>query len=199
MHPPGTQPSHQLHMQAVINNPHITDWYFSSKLSDWIDHWLYKTLDAEWHWCRYEYQARGSTHAHGCAKLKNDPGVCSLVEKAAVGWLASNRRQDGTDVDDDERLIQEGEVAKTAALEYADWLVTTMNNSIPDETWQVPVPHPRTLNVTDLGDTDDSDYHDIVNTVQRHTRCSPACVESLVSKSRNASWTILTHNSKHQP
>ena len=54
MHSPGTQPTHQMRVQAVINNPYITDWYFSSKLSDWIDHWLYKTLDTEWHWCRYE-------------------------------------------------------------------------------------------------------------------------------------------------
>ena len=99
--------------------------------------------------------------------------MCTLVEKAAVGWLASNRRQDDTYGDNDAQLIHEGEVAKTAVLEYADWLVTTMNDSIPDETWRVPVPHPCTLNVTSLGDTDDSDYHDIVNTVQRHTRCSP--------------------------
>ena len=95
---------------------------------NWINHWLYGTLDAEWHLVRYEYQARGSTHAHGCAKPKNDPGVCSLVEKEAVGWLATNRHQDDTNVDDDvEQLIQEGEVAKTAALEYADWLGTTMS------------------------------------------------------------------------
>ena len=127
------------------------------------------------HWCRYEYQARGSTHAHGCAKLRNDPGVCTLVEKAAVGWLATKRRQDDTNVDDDiELLIQQGEVAKTTALQYADWLVTTMNDSIPDDMWRLPVPHPCTLNVTHLGDTDDADYHDIVNAVQRHTRCSPA-------------------------
>ena len=101
MHPSGAQLTHQMRVQAVINNPHITDWYFSSKLSDWIDHWLYKTLDTEWHWCRYEYQARGSTHAHGCAKLKNDPGLCTLVEKAAVGWLASNRHQDDMNMSDD--------------------------------------------------------------------------------------------------
>jgi len=95
-----------------------------------LNHRLYKTLDAEWHWCRYEYQAR-----------KNIPSVCTFVEKAAVGWLASNRHQvlDDIDVVNDEWLIQEGEVAKTAVLEYADWLVTTMNNSIPDESWLVPV------------------------------------------------------------
>ena len=127
---PGTQPTHQMCVQAVINYPHITDWYFSSKLSNWINHRLYKTLDAEWHWCRYEYQAR-----------KNIPSVCTFVEKAVVGWLASNRHQvlDDIDVVNDEWLIQEGEVAKTAVLEYADWLVATMNNSIPDEPWRVPV------------------------------------------------------------
>ena len=32
-----------------------------------------------------KYQVRGSTHTHGCAKLKNDPGMCTLVEKTAVG------------------------------------------------------------------------------------------------------------------
>ncbi len=57
-------------------------------------------------------------------------------------------------------------------MEYADWLVTTMKDSIPDETWRVPVPHPCALNVKDIGNTDDDDT---VNTVQRHTICSPAC------------------------
>ena len=77
-------PTHHMRVQAVIDYPHITDWYFLCKLSDWITHWLYNTLDAEWRWCRYEYQSRGSTRAHGCAKLRNDPGVCTLVEKAAA-------------------------------------------------------------------------------------------------------------------
>ena len=71
------EPTHAMRVEAVINNPPITDWYFTSRLSDFIKHWLYDTFDAEWHWYRYEYQARGSTHAHGCAKLKNDPGISS--------------------------------------------------------------------------------------------------------------------------
>ena len=175
MHPTGAQPTHQMRVQAVINNPHITDWYFSSKLSDWIDHWLYKTLDAEWHWCRYEYQARRSTHAHSCAKLKNNPGLTTLVEKAAVGWLASNMHQGETDVDDDvDQRVKEGELAKAGALEYVNWLVTTMNDSIPDEMWRVPVLHPCALHVKEIGDTDDEDYYNIINAVQRHTRCSAA-------------------------
>lgn len=59
-------------------------------------------------------------NAHGCVKLKNISSVCTLAEKAAVGWLAFNRHQDDTDVVNDKWLIQEGQVAKTAVLEYAD-------------------------------------------------------------------------------
>ena len=81
---PHTAPmTHTLCNQAVIDNPHLADWFFISRLSQWIDHWLYRTLDADWHWYRLEYQARGSIHAHGYAKLKNDIGICTLVQKAA--------------------------------------------------------------------------------------------------------------------
>ena len=76
--------THRVHVQAVIDDPHITD---CSKLSDWVKHWLYDSLGAEWHWYRFEYQAHGSTHAHGCAKLRNDPGLCKMVEKAAAAWV----------------------------------------------------------------------------------------------------------------
>ena len=63
-------PTLSMRIQAIIDNPHITDWFFTTKLSDFVQHWLYESLDAEWHWYRLEYQARGSTHAHGCVKLK---------------------------------------------------------------------------------------------------------------------------------
>lgn len=80
-------PTHPMRVQAVIDHPHITDcFFFTSKLSDFVEHWLYDILDADWHWYRLEYQARGSKHAHGCAKLKNDPGICALVMKAASAW-----------------------------------------------------------------------------------------------------------------
>lgn len=69
---------------------------------------IYKALDTEWHWYHFEYQARGSTHAHGCAKLKNDPGICSLVQKAATAWLIQQDLQDATNL----------------VVQYANWLVT---------------------------------------------------------------------------
>ncbi|CAH3043821.1 unnamed protein product [Pocillopora meandrina] len=42
----------------------------------------------EWHWYRFEYQARGGIHGHRVAKLENDPGLCTLFEKALKGYLA---------------------------------------------------------------------------------------------------------------
>ena len=175
MHPSQSPATHSMRIQAVINNPHITDWYFTSKLSDWVQHWLYKTLDAEWHWYRFEYQARGSTHAHGCAKLKNDPDICGLVKKAAAAWLLENSNDMPIGDDQDiQQILEEGKAAEKTALEYADWLVTTVNESMPDPTWRKPVPHPCAFNVTSVNDVDDEDYHNIVNTVQRHTKCSTA-------------------------
>ena len=81
-------PTNAQRFQAVINKPHLTDWFFTNKLDNFIKHWLVGTLDAEWNWYRYEWQARGSIHAHGCAKLKNDLGFCDLAKKAAAGWKA---------------------------------------------------------------------------------------------------------------
>ena len=32
-------------------------------------------------------------HAHVCARLSTDPGICNLVKKAAVGWFAAEKHQ----------------------------------------------------------------------------------------------------------
>ena len=170
-------PSPSMHCQAVISNPHITDWYFTSKLTDFVEHWLYDTLDAEWHWYCLEYQSRGSTHAHGCAKLKNDVGICALVQKAASGWLADKQLQTG-DVDTATHqtllcAIEEGLKAKEEVLQYVDWLVNTCNDSIPDTSWSLSNPHPCAINITNVTDMD-TDYQDLVNSIQRYTRCSAA-------------------------
>ncbi len=180
-HPHNSQPSHAMRVSAVINQPHLTDWFFTSRLSDWVQHWLYDSLGAKWHWYRFEYQARGSTHAHGCAKLTNDPGICQLVEKAATAWAISegNDTDNGTSqfptITESERaqIQSEGDEAKAAVLRYAHWLVTTCNESLPDESWRLPDTHPCAISVHDVADSDD-DYHNLVNSVERHTRCSAA-------------------------
>ena len=69
----------EIRRNNVINNPHIVDWFFTERLKKFIKHWLYDSLDATWHWYRFEYQSRGSIHCHGVAKLNNDPGLCKLI------------------------------------------------------------------------------------------------------------------------
>ena len=111
-----------MRVQAVINHPHIADWFFTAKLSEFVEQWLYKALNAEWHWYRFEYQARRSTHAHGCAKLKNDPGICSLVQKAAMAWLAEqNLQQTNTPTYEQAHILECGEDANKLLLQYSDW------------------------------------------------------------------------------
>ena len=58
-------------------------------------------------------------------------------------------------------------------LRCVDWLVTTFNEDLPDESQRMPDPHPSAISAT-LVDNHDSDYHRLVNTVERHTRCSAA-------------------------
>ena len=77
----------------VINNPHVVDWFFTERVNSFIKYWLCGCLDAEWNWHRHEYQGRrGSIHAHGVAKLKNDPGLCALTETALKGYLAEKKK-----------------------------------------------------------------------------------------------------------
>ena len=163
--------SHSTRVTSVIENPYVADWFFTSKLADFIPHWLTGCLDAEWHWYRFEYQARGSTHAHGCAKLSNDPGLCTLVKTAADAWQAEQRQHD---VQDQAylNLKEEGRIAKAKVLAYADWLVTTINDALPTDAWQLPQPHPCACQLPNVNR--DEDYCDLVNSVQRHTRCSAA-------------------------
>lgn len=172
--------TNQMRIQAVVTNPHIADWYFTNKMRDFVQTWLLKVLDAQWYWYRFEYQARGSTHAHGCAKLRNDPGLCDLVKLAAVGWLAEQQQVTLTNTTSDDyhhlqSQIDRGQKAKEEAITYADWIVTTMNDSNFEDRFQPPTPHPCSQRFSDIHEEDlDSDYSNLVNSVERHTNCSPA-------------------------
>ena len=160
--------------QNVINNPHITDWFFTQRLENFIKYWLYHSLDAEWHWYRFEYQARGSIHCHGVAKLKNDPGLCKLSERALKGYLAEKSLDNAelTDLPKLNEQIRGGRKASEVICKYVDWLLSTYNPDPPDNgTWIKPTVHPCQQHHKDIQNSD-SDYIDLLNTVQRHTRCS---------------------------
>ncbi len=56
---------HPMRVQAVITNPHITDWYSTLRICDFVQHWLYDTLTYST-LVPFEYQTRGSTRAWLC-------------------------------------------------------------------------------------------------------------------------------------
>ena len=144
---------------------------FLSKISRYLSNMTGSS--AYWHSAK-EYQARGSIHCHGVAKLKNDPGLCQLTEKALKGYLAE-KSLDGThcfELKDLNQLIRDGKKASDLICRYVDWLLSTYNPHPPDnDTWIKPTIHPCQIRHRDIQNFDD-DYVDLLNTVQRHTRCS---------------------------
>ena len=167
-------------IKAVIDLPHITDFYLITRLEEFNKHWLHHVMDAKWKWLPYQWQGLGSIHGHGCAKLKHDPGHCDLVKAAAHGW----KLQKMLDVEKIEHnyeemihdftpAIEAGVQAQARVVQYAEWLLTTMNDSLPEENWTVPNPHPCARRLQEAANEDD-DYHSLANSVQRHTRCSAA-------------------------
>ena len=95
--------------QSVINNPHIVDWFFTHRLESFIKHCLYKTLDAKWHWYRFEYKKRGRIHCHGTAKLSSDPGLCDFTKTAIKVYLAQKikvkNQQNTSELNEEKRLV----------------------------------------------------------------------------------------------
>lgn len=50
--------------------------------------------------------------------------------------MSTQERNQDVDVD---QVIEDGKHAETTALQYADWLVSTLNSAIPDENWVILV------------------------------------------------------------
>ena len=92
-----------------------------------------------------------------------DPNSCDLVSKAAKVWLLQSNLDMSMEVTAE---MQKRKAAEKLALQYMDWLVSTINESVPDTTWRAPVPHPCTLTITSINQASDEDYHNLTNTVE---------------------------------
>ena len=169
--PNSTNLSADVRRKNVIDIPHLVDWFFTKHLESFLKHWLYDTLNAEWHWNRYEFQARGSIRCHGTAKLKSDHGLCNLTEIALKGFLTEKCHsdcRDGNILHD----IEQDKKASEQVCNYVESLVSTWNPPPPvSEIWTKPHIHPCKKFHEDIVDFE-TDYADLLNTVQRHTRCS---------------------------
>mgnify|MGYP006183953213 CR=1 FL=1 len=59
--------------QNIIDNPHITAWFFNRRFVDFLNDVLTPVWDIEEYCYRYEWQPRGRVHVHGIAKIRNAP------------------------------------------------------------------------------------------------------------------------------
>ena len=76
-------------------------------------------MDAEWFWYRFEYQARGSIHAHGCAKFKNNPDIRLLCKRACLAVLENENKHEMSPNDFElfcQDMINEGEKAENLLI-----------------------------------------------------------------------------------
>ena len=80
-----------------------------------IKHWLNGVLGVEQFWYRIEYQARASIHAHGCAKLKNDPDILNCYANVhALHWQCLEKKNPNEMLPEDfkffcQYIVREGE------------------------------------------------------------------------------------------
>ena len=59
--------------QDLIENPHITAWYFERRFKLFFEKVLVPKWNLEDWWFRFEWQHRGCSHVHGIAKRKDAP------------------------------------------------------------------------------------------------------------------------------
>ena len=160
----------------IIHNPHILDWFFTQRVDSFVKHWLYNILGAVWHWFRYEFTVlRGAIHVHGLAKLKSDPGLCKLAKKAVQGYLSKKKLENvlhlsTEDIEQCDLDMRAGVKAETIISTYADSLLTTVNPVEPESFSKLQV-HPCKIKFSDIDDFD-KDYAQLVNTVERHSKCN---------------------------
>ena len=141
--------------RAVIDNPAISDWFFSHRIQKFVEAFYVDVLGASDYWFRFEWQHRGSPHVHGVAWFTDAPDA----QRAASAADSSGSAQ--------QQLLQ-----------YVDKIVSTVNPAIqPDESDANAAPQARTNphicnkpydEVTDFN----QDLIDLIATCQRHTRCS---------------------------
>ena len=108
----------------------LLDWFLTECTEQFVIYWLKKTLGATWYWFRYEFAVQpGSLHCHGVEKMKCDPNLCDLSQRALQGYLAAQSL--AKDQLSHEMLLQkqqevkEGCKAEKAICDYVDFLMST--------------------------------------------------------------------------
>jgi hypothetical protein len=181
-------------IKNVLKNPHLVDWFFGFRLNKFLEVMFDKILPCEWRWLRYEWQARNSIHAHGCLRLKNDPGLVELTAAAYKGCLKkiqfplNNNNIERYDSYLD--IMRTGVEAEERLTTYIDTLVSAMNpREAVEEDQCVPEPHPCCLDIMLIPPNEYSeDFNNLLNCMQRHVcRKEGYCKKKINKKSEKKS------------
>ncbi|XP_057837722.2 uncharacterized protein LOC131047921 [Cryptomeria japonica] len=150
-------------IQNIFHNPHATTLFLHFRFTIFREEIIDKVLKSKDHWYRYEWQHRGSAHIHGFLWLSNAPDMDNL---------------DWSNYD----VVQ-------SAKSFFDRYVTTWNpcNQVSRDNRL----HTTSLFHPCMADTNQilfanplSDYEELVNVVQRHTKCSThTCLKKEVEPS----------------
>src|SRR4051794_34370653 len=61
--------------QNIVDNPHIANWFFNKRFEIFFNDVLKLQWGLEDWWYKFEWQHRGSVHAHGIRKRRNAPVI----------------------------------------------------------------------------------------------------------------------------
>ena len=168
---------HRTRSVNARKNPHLLTSTFMKRKTLFIETWLRNGLNADWVWHRVEFQMRGATHVHGCAKLKDDPGIMELAAKVYKG--------DKSPLGSDAR--RQGDESRTTLIEYMDKHLSAWHpaiETVPGDPPQgvrppAPEPHPSALPFSDSQE----DHTAVHNACLRHHCIGSYCLRP--SKSSN--------------
>ena len=118
---------------------------------------------------------RTAIHAHGCARLKNDPDIIGLTASVYAAKMIKAKHIPFTEEDSITqteyfKILKIGDEAEERVITYVDTLITAINprESLP-EIIQTPDPHPCCIDINLLNPEEyDEDYLQILNCTQRH-------------------------------
>lgn len=133
-----------LQRQRLINeNPSIVEDYFTYHATLFIKNIVCKIFSVADYWFRYEFQHRGSCHLHGLL------------------WLSNALEPRTFDNASDEEISK--------AKNFYDGSVSAFN---PLRSTSPAVLHPYRLRSTNVSLNDASHVSELLNRLQRHTRCT---------------------------
>lgn len=156
-------------------NPHLTAYYFQKRAGIFITKIMRKFFKVKDYWYRFEWQWRGSPHVHGLLWLENAPNI------------------------DDVESLNEDQI--NSVINYFDTLCSAMNYN--PQARSAINPCRRKYSQVPL-ERRDQDLQELLNNVQRHTKCGKTCLRKKRGSNRetcrfNFPQTLRDHSSIEKP